>query len=218
MAFTYKEIRKQIRFKEGDNNEIRFSDYDIKMAVNEVIRYLTNALAANNADFNEKIKVYDEEEINAELLEELTNDDGEIDESYTPISFKIDGIEFPEDYIALVSVKGKLHDPTPLNPCLAQNIPMPWEYKVLGDKIYCGCKRFELVYKASIAEVKEEEDTIELPYMFKDNFVQLARMILNQAENDIMRDAVDSAVQQLIPKRRYRNAEIRMPFKIGYRW
>lgn len=209
MSFTYKEIKKIVRFKEQDNNEIRFSDYDIKMATNEVIRYLSNALANSNGDFNEKIKVYDEKEINDELQNEA-----EQDEDVARICFRIDGVELPEDFIAMVAIKGKLHDPQPLEPCLAMNTPTPWQYKLVGDRIYTGARHFCLVYKAAIAEITEDEDEIELPYMFKDNFVQLVRMIINGAEVDIMRDAVDSAVQALIPKRRYRNAKIAMPYYI----
>lgn len=241
MAIAYKDIRKIVRFKEQDNNELRFSDYDIKMAVNEVIRYISNADALNNADFNEKQVTYDEDEYNEQLIngvvdegtetqpsesedeteegagdEELDSQAEDVEEVPERISFKLDGAELPEDFVALVSIRGRrTYSREILRPCLSGEIPRPWEYKIQGDRIYCGQKKFTLTYKAMLMEVKTEDDEIALPYMFTDTFVQLVRMVLNQTENDIMMDAVDTSVQQLIPKRRYRNAKIRMPFKIG---
>lgn len=220
MSFKYKEIKRIVRFKEQDNNEIRFSDYDIKMAVNEVIRYLSNSLADSNSDFNEKIKVYDEAEMNEALKGEVSDyeEEGDVVDEYPEIRFKIDGVDFPDDFISIVAVKRGDCCPDLLEPCTIIETPKCNQYKVVGDKLYVGVPHFELIYKASIKEVVNEEDEIELPNMFKDNFVQLVRMVINAAEVDIMRDAVDNAVQILIPKRRYRNAKIPMPFYInGYR-
>lgn len=195
MAFTYKEIKRIVRFKEKDNDEVRFSDFELKDAVNEVIRYISNSQALTNADFNEKQRWYDQKD-------------------YRPNNFKFLGVPLPDDFLALVAVKGKPHSTELLTPCENIQEPQPWEYKIMGERIYTGSPHFLLVYKSSIPEVVDEDDEIELPNMFKDNFVHLVRMIMNQTENDIMRDAVDSAVQALVPKRRYRNAKIAMPYYI----
>lgn len=196
MAITYKEIRKTVRWKEQDNNEARYSDYDIKFAVNEAIRYLSNALADSNADFNEKQRYYDQTDCNCNFVE--------------------NGISLPDDFLALVAVKGKPHIQELMTPCLSAETPKPWEYKVVGNKIYSGSPHFLLVYKAAIPEIVDEDDEVELPYFAKDSFITLVRRILTSAEGDIMRDAQEMAVNALIPKRRYRNAKIRMPFKIGW--
>lgn len=97
---TYEEVKRLIRFKEKDNNEIRFSDYEIKLAVNEVIRYLNNSYALQNSDFLEKVVTYIEEEYYYEDVEEGE----EVVEETTKQSFKTDGIELPEDFITLVSL------------------------------------------------------------------------------------------------------------------
>lgn len=67
MTITYKELKRLIRFKERDNNEIRFSDYDIKEALNECIRYFNNSYALQNSDFLEKRVYYDENEMNIQV-------------------------------------------------------------------------------------------------------------------------------------------------------
>lgn len=210
MSFTYKDIRRMVRTKEKDNNEFTFSDYDIRDAVNEAIRYISGKLADSNADFNEKSRWYDERDYQYKC------DTDDKLHHHRPFSFKHDGVPLPDDFMALVAIKGKPHCDEPLTPCLSMNTPQLWEYKISGDRIYCGSPHFTLVYKASIPEVREDMDVIELPNFTKDHFVALVRMILTQAEGDIMRDAVEMVVEALLPKRRYRNAKVAMPFRIGW--
>ncbi len=213
---TYKELRRLIRFKEKDNNEIRFSDYDIKMAVNECIRYINNSFAMQSSDFLEKTATYVEEDMNAEIAaanEELPDEDKQ------PLyNFKDEGLELPEDFISLVSVMA-LIDGRIMSPVESIRTPMPWQYKVVGNRIYSGTRGFKMVYKAALSEVKDEEDVIELPFIFKDSMAKITSMILNNnASTDVMMQAVNDAVAQLVPRRRFRNAHVRMPFKIDRRW
>lgn len=206
MSFTYKDVRRIVRTKEKDNNEFTFSDYDIRDAVNEAIRYISGSLADSNADFNEKSVHYDERDYKCH---------SQYEHKHRDFSFKLDGVPLPEDFVALVAIKGKPHVDEPLTPCLTMNNPQPWEYKIMGERIYCGSPHFTLVYKAAIPEVKEDDDLIELPNIAKDYFVTLVRRILTQAEGDIMRDAVELVVNALIPKRRYRNVKTAMPYTVG---
>lgn len=213
---TYKELRQLIRFKEKDNNEIRFSDYDIKMAVNECIRYFNNSLALQSSDFLEKAVTYSEEDMNNEVA--AANEDLPEDEKLPFYDFKEDGIELPEDFISLVSVM-VLKDGTMMSPVESIRTPMPWQYKVVGNRLYSGARGFKIVYRAAIAEIKDEEDVIELPVIFKDSLAKVSSMILNNnASTDVMMQAVNDAVAQLVPRRRYRNAKIKMPFRVGWRY
>ena len=61
---TVKNIIAEVRYKQQDNNEVRFSDYDIIQCLNEAIRYINRSFSLKNADFLETIKKYrlDEEE------------------------------------------------------------------------------------------------------------------------------------------------------------
>ena len=186
---SFEEVKRLIRFKEKDNNEIKFSDYEVRMAVNECIRYLNNNLALLNSDFLEKALHITEEANTSE------------------------GIELPEDFITLVSVM-RYNDGYVMSPVQAVKAPSDNEYKVVGGKFYSGTPAITILYKAAIAEVKESTDGIELPFVFKDVLVKLSCMILNNAETDIMMKAVDDAVRAIVPRRRYTNARIKMPFKI----
>jgi hypothetical protein len=127
--------------------------------------------------------------------------------------FSNKGIELPEDYITLVSVM-RMADGYMMFPVESIKKPLECQYKIVGGKLYSGTPAFTLLYKAAIAEVKENTDGIELPFVFKDVLVKLSCMILNNAETDIMMKAVDDAVRAIVPRRRYTNARIKMPFMV----
>ena len=212
---TYKELRRLIRFKEKDNNEIRFSDYDIIMAVNECLRYFNNSKALQNSDFLEKAVTYSEEDMNNEVA--AANEDLPEGEKLPFYDFKEEGIELPEDFISLVSLM-VLKDGRIMSPVESIKTPMPWQYKVVGNRLYSGARGIKMLYKSLIPEIKSDEDIIELPVAFKDALAKITSMILNNnASTDVMMQAVNDAVVQLVPRRRYRNAKIKMPFKIGWR-
>ena len=196
---SFEEVKRLIRFKEKDNNEIRFSDYEIKMAVNEVIRYLNNSYSLQNSDFLEKAVDYMESEINEDAEEK--------------ISFSTDGVDLPEDFISLVSIMS-LRDGYVMSPTLSVKVPLDGQYKIVGSRLYSGEPSIKLLYKVAIAEVGKDQDAIELPFVFKDVLVKLTCMILNNAETDIMMKAVDDAVRAIVPRRRYTNARIKMPFRV----
>ena len=208
---SFEEVKRLIRFKEKDNNEIKFSDYEVRMAVNECIRYLNNNLALLNSDFLEKTQNFNETEMNTEFIK--ANLELPEEEQLPLYNFKDEGIDLPEDYVALISVM-RMCDGYVMTPVQAIQKPNDNEYKVVGSKLYSGTPAFTMLYKAAIAEIKSDSDGIELPFVFKDVLVKLSCMILNNAETDIMMKAVDEAVRALIPRRRYSNARIKMPFKI----
>ena len=212
MTITYKELKRLIRFKSRDNNEIRFSDYDIREALNECIRYFNNSYALQNSDFLEKTIILDEEEINREVdnvnAERLET--GE--ELLSRYDFKNTGVELPDDYIVLQTIRpeggtGFAH------PTEAGRIPRYDEFRVTGNRLYLGCPVVTMTYKAAIPEVKNEDDVLELPFIFKDSLAKITCMILeNNPSTDVMMEAVNDAVAQIVPRRRYSNARIRMPF------
>lgn len=208
---SYEEVKRLIRFKEKDNNEIRFSDYEVRMAVNECIRYLNNSFALQNSDFLEKAVDYIESDMNDEIVKE--NEGLEDVDKLELYDFEVKGLELPDDYITLVSVM-RLQDGCIMSPVESAKKPMDWQYKLTGNRLYSGTPAFKMVYKAAIAEVKSDSDGIELPFVFKDIVVKLSCMILNNAQTDVLLQAVDDAVRAIVPRRRYRNARIKMPFKV----
>lgn len=210
MSIAAKEVLHLVRFKQQDHNEIKFSDYDIKNALNEALRYIVQSQALQNSDFLDAVKYYSEEEINKEIA--AANEDLPEDEQQPLISFKKDGVELPEDYQVVSGVTRAL-DGYPLYPIDVTNVPNPKQYKVLGGKIYAGVPAFYLTYKKSIGSIKDfNEDVIDLPAFCLDLIIKVTGMILNQAENDILLKTIDSTANAIIPRRKYNNARMRMPF------
>lgn len=210
MTIAAKEVLRMVRFKQQDHNEIKFSDYDIKNALNEALRYIVQSQALQNSDFLDTVKYYSEEEINAEIV--AGNEDLPEGEKQELISFRKDGVELPEDY-QVVSGVTRAFDGYPLYPIDITNVPNPKQYKVCGGKIYAGVPAFYLTYKRTITTVKDlTEDKIDLPVFCLDLIVKITGMILNQAENDILLKTIDSTASAIIPRRKYNNARIKMPF------
>ena len=54
-----KHLKEMVRWKEKDMDEVRFSDYEIYHAMNEVLRYIRACLANQQSDLLEREKVYE---------------------------------------------------------------------------------------------------------------------------------------------------------------
>lgn len=212
MAITFKELNRLIRFKAKDFNETRFSDFEIRESINECLRYFNGSYALRNTDFLEKTHVYDEAEMNAAVSkqEEVWLDG----ESVAPYDFKNTGVELPSDFITLQSVM-RLPDGYIMSPTEGIKTPKPWEYKVTGDRLYLGSPSAKILYRAGLPEFKESSGEIDVPNIFKDAIVKGTIMILeNNAETDVLMEAFEEMLSSIVPRRRYANARIRMPFKV----
>lgn len=212
MAITYKELKRLIRFKTKDFNETTYSDFEIKESLNECIRYFNASHALNNSDFIEKVAVYDEAEMNLEI--EKQNQELSEDERLEKYNFKETGVELPDGFITLQSIM-RLPDGYIMSPVDAIKDPAPWQYKIMGDRLYLGCPYAKMLYKGGIDEIKNGSDSLELPNVFKDALVKITCMILtNTSGTDVLADAVDETVSAIVPRRRYSNGRIKMPFKV----
>ena len=204
-------ILRLVRFKQKDNNEINFSDYDIKYALNEALRYIGQSQALQNSDFLLKTKVYNESEINADIEDKNQNVENE-EEKQPLISFRFDGAELPEDYQILAGII-RVKDRYNMRPCDASYVPSINEYKIVNNKVYSGATVFSMTYKRCLPAVQDiQQDEIELPDFCTDVIVKITGLILNQAETDVLLQEVDSITRAIIPRRRYSNAQVRMPF------
>lgn len=212
MTITYKEVRKLVRYKLKDNNEVRFSDYEIKEAFNECLRFFNSSYALQNSDFLEKSVTYDEEKMNTEIRDQNA---GLPEEEQFPLyDFKFKGLDLPDDFITLQHIMRE-PDGYIMQPVSSIKDPLDWQYKITGNKLYLGCPTVKMLYKAAIIEVKYETDILELPVVFKDALVKITCMILeNTAGTDVMAEAVDDVVSRIVPRRRYANARIKMPWKV----
>lgn len=204
---TVKKIIAEVRYKQQDNNEVRFSDYDIIQCLNEAIRYINRSFSLKNADFLETIKKYRLDEINEEIKKYNETAD-------TPKELMTyeDGFDMPDDLLAIVSIVGVPYR-RPLHPCPPQKIPDCYEYKVVAGKLYVKSD-VDLLYRHSVGSVKMD-DSIDFPEKFLDLFVKLTGMILNNnAEGDVMAEANKTLSAELIPSARYSYRIVRPIWKV----
>ena len=207
-------VIRNVRFKEKDNDEIKYSDYDIIQSLNEVLRYLSMRLSTLNTDFMEKELVLDEKKIN----EDIAAYNAELPEGEEPkeeVRFPVTGVELPDDFLSLMGVK-RMRDDYLLKCIPSGNRLHHDEYYIMGNKLYVRNHAVRLLYRASeIGDVSENTDTIALPDFFFDSLAKMTSMVLhNEANTDVLSDAFEREVNSMIPRRRYRNARITPQFKV----
>jgi hypothetical protein len=208
-----KRLVRQIRMKNKDNNEVKFSDYDMLNAINECIRYLNTSLAEQNCDFLERSKHYDQNKMNEEIDEynktALTPKDN--------VDFMLTGVDFPDDFLSIVSIvrgrDGYVLSPIPTSGTLHSCN----KYKVFGNKIYCDVRDFWLLYRGILTEITQDDmdsatATVDFPTNFMDGIVKLTGLILNQAETDVLLEETQRIVSNIVNLRRYSNVKTKMPF------
>lgn len=183
-------VRDEVRWKEKDMNAVRFSDYEIWDALNEVLRYVSNRLAHLQSDVTERMRTYKERDLG--------------------VAFDEEGVSLPEDFLSLQGVY-RIGGERRLRAIPAGEVHGDL-FKVAGDRLYVHGD-FKLCYYATLGAV-HEGDRIPLPEVFFDMLVKLTRMVLAGEENDAMMQAVISEVEAIVPRRRYNHMRLRMPFDL----
>ena len=183
-----KKIIAKIRYKQKDIDEVKFSDYDILQSLNECIEYLNKSYGLQNADFLEKARTY-----------ELTSDEMR------------EGIRLPSDFLTLIGIL-RTEDNYKLKVVSMSEDMQDADYRISGGRLYSGSSAIKLLYKAIIEEVENVTDDIEIPDVFFNSIVNITMMIMNNANTDVLTQAINDATESIIPRRRYSNVNIKMPF------
>ena len=205
-------IIRLVRLKERDNDEAKYSDYEIISSLNEAIRYMNTRFSTMNADFLEKVKVLDEAQINAEI--EAYNAQVEEENRKEWVRFGLTGVALPDDFLSLVGVvRNGCCENTKLK-CEQPGLRLTTDgYYIMGNRLYTRCKSVRLIYRASIPQVADTTDEIELPDFFMDGLAKMTGMILhNDTNTDVMREAFDRVIDSMVPRRRYSNVRTRPMF------
>ena len=131
-----KHLKEMVRWKEKDMDAVKFSDYEIYHAMNEVLRYLRAHLANMQSDLLEREKVYE--------ISDFVNS----------------AVELPDDF---TSVKGvyRLSDHYRLH-AVADDHVTPDTFRLFAGRIYAEAGIL-LHYYGSLLPVKDG-DTIVSPF------------------------------------------------------
>lgn len=190
MSIEVSRLIRKIRLKAVDFDEIKYSDYQIINAINDVIEYLNMSYALRNSDFLEKIKEYDLTD------EQLKN-----------------GVSLPYDFVTLVSVNEGSKCGRPMNVVPSHLEPKFETYKIVGNKIYSGVPKFKVMYRKKLEEVETATDEIDLPAVFESLVRNFAFAALTNGSEEML-TGINEAVEAIVPARRYTHARLRMPFKV----
>ena len=178
------QIKDTVRWKEKDVNEVRFSDYEIYHAINEVLRYITARLANMQSDLLEREKTYGRDEF-------------------------VGGAAFlPDDFM---SVKGvyRTADHYRLHAVSDDHVDAD-TFRLFAGRIY-ATQEITLHYYGKLLPVYEGGQVM-LPDMFLDAIVKLTRLVLNNTDVDTMTQAVTTETDAIVPRRKYNNMRPKMPF------
>ena len=223
-------VLRMVRQKEQDNDEVKYSDYDIREAVNEVLRYLNVTLSNKGSDHLQKTIDLNQTDINTQGINpydsvELFESKVPLFESEVPLwaepltadyDFAERGIELPPDFVSMIDIQ-RMDDGYHLHPATSlTEVQSPWgekKYLVMAGRIFVKGEVFRLRYNRMLVALKNmETDEIDLPDVFIDSIVKLSRLVLNNADVDTMTQAVTTAVDRILPRRQYTNIRQRMPF------
>lgn len=189
MSIEVSKLIRKIRFKAVDFDEIKYTDYQIINAINDVIEYLNASYALRNSDFLEKAKEY---HISGEQMTK--------------------GVSLPSDFVTLIGLND-LNCGKPLQVVPSTKKPTYDEYKIVGGKIYSGVPDFVVMYRKKIEEIETANDEVDLPAVFESLVRNFAFSVLTNGSDEML-SGIEEAVQAIVPARRYSHAKIRMPFKV----
>lgn len=222
-------VLRMVRQKERDNDEVKFSDYDITEALNEAIRYLNIDLSNKRSQYLERYKDYVLEDVNSEIIAKFTvyGQDQEVfsdtryvfdvmDSDADHVDFATTGVDLPDGLVTIAYIE-RIDDHYRLRPATtlfeAQGDYGMDKYFIFGGKIYTKSTAFRISYYGTVPEIADiSTESIELPDILIDLIAKMTRLVLNNGDNDALTQAMSAAVDAAIPRRRYSNARQKMPF------
>ncbi|MBR1494257.1 MAG: hypothetical protein IJ601_04330 [Acidaminococcaceae bacterium] len=177
MSIAVKRIIKHIRLQINDFDEAKVSSFQILNFLNRALAAISTAVETQHLNFLAKSQVYTgTSAVNGAVLPE----------DFQSVNEVVDGQEFT------------------LSPAYVTKTPKAYEYKIMGEKIYCGADSYTLFYQRFIPPVDTPEDTIEAPLYCLGLIVQttiklmqgmeaadLVKMIQNMVVSDIPADTYD---------------------------
>lgn len=172
-------IVQSVRALLKDNSEMIYSDYDIKMALNSAIRFISQSTFLKDTDFLETEKTY----------------------SLTTAEEAKRGVELPDDY---QSVTGVTTDNFSLGTVPTTKKPNADEFKIMGTKIYCGNKDFTITYKKLVMPVSDiETDNVDMPMFCLNVIIEVTIAILKGEETAAILNRMNEVITSDIPVRKY---------------
>lgn len=169
----------------NDMEKIRYSDYEMLVAINSILRTMNNVLVTTISDIVEKTTTIT-----------LTNGVGDM----------------PADWVTTIQVYANSlvleYLPPPYD--LVEGY-----YRISGSRIYSSHTSVNLVYSATFPSITQMTDNLPLPNIFLDMLVDYIKLILKGSQpktQDIITALDTTNVRSIMARRKVSGVEVPMPY------
>ena len=176
MSITVQRVIKHIRLQINDFDEAKVSNYQILNYLNRALSAISTALAADKLDFLAAAQTYN-------------------------TASATDGVDLPDDFQSVNEVTDG--DGYTLTPAYVTKTPKAFEYKVMGEKLYCGAASYTLFYQRFIPPVDDMGDTIAVPAYCLGLIVQTTIQLMQGMAPTDVATLINSLIGTEIPGRTY---------------
>ena len=189
MSIPASRILRHIRLQINDFDEAKVSDFQILNFLNRALSAISTILSARDLDFLSASQTYSGSSASA-------------------------GANLPADFQAVKEVTdGNSYT---LTPCYLTKTPTTYEYKVMGEKIYCGAASYTLFYRKFIAPIDDfTNDNVALPAYFLGMIVQVTILLMQGAETGALMQTINNMMDTDIPMTTYNKKRERVMGNAG---
>ena len=173
MSIPATKIVQHIRLHINDFDEAKISDFQILIFLNRALTAISAAIAAKDLDFLSASQSYNAASASS-------------------------GAALPDDFQSVKEVTD--NNGYTLTPCYLTKTPAAYEYKVMGEKIYCGASAYTLYYKRFIAPIDSlTNDSIGMPVYCLGLIVQTTVLLMQGAEPEKVIQTINNIIETDIP-------------------
>lgn len=177
MSIPASKVLRHIRLQINDFDEAKVSNFQIQTFLNRALAAISTAAAARGLDFLTASQTYN-------------------------ASSASTGAALPDDFQSVREVTdGSGYT---LNPIPITKTPLAYEYKVMGEKIYCGATTYSLFYQRFIEPVDSiENDSIAVPAYCLGLIVQVTVNMMQGVEPAALIQTINNIIDMDIPGTTY---------------
>lgn len=177
MSISATRVVQHIRTQIDDFDEAKVSDFQILTFLNRALTAISAALASKNLDFLSASQTYSGSSAST-------------------------GASLPDDFQSVKEVVNE--SGYTLTPTYLTKTPTHFEYKVLGEKIYCGASSYTLFYRRFIGPIDSlQSGTIAMPAYCLGLIVQTTVMLMQNVEPSVLIQSINNIIATDIPLQTY---------------
>lgn len=177
MSIQASRVLQHIRTQIDDFDEAKVSDYQILTFLNRALTAISAVITAKDFDFLSASQTYNN-------------------------SSAIAGADLPQDFQSVKEVTDG--SGFTLSPVYLTKTPQFYEYKIVGEKIYCGATSYTLFYKRFIPPIDSlQTDVIPMPAYCLGLIVQTTVLLMQGTEPTALVQAINNIIATDIPLQTY---------------